>query len=290
MVVTAGFFDGVHIGHRRVLDVLLRTGEAAAVVTFWPHPRVVLQQDAHALNLLDTLAEKETGLRSAGIDDIRLVEFTREFAALSAESFIKQYLIGTLGCTHLVLGPDNRFGSDALDTAAIASLASSMGLKTSVVEPVIVDGAPVSSTRIRTALTEGDIEAANRMLGYSYGLSGIVVPGNRLGRTIGFPTANVKPSFPLKAVPANGVYAARVTVDGSVYTGMTNIGVRPTVDNGGERVIETNIFDFDEDIYGKEIRVEFVSKVRNEQCFPSIQKLAGQLVRDKEIILYICRK
>ena len=290
MVVTAGFFDGVHIGHRRVLDVLLGTGEAAAVVTFWPHPRIVLQKDADTLSLLDSLEEKEAGLRAAGVGDIRLVEFTKEFAALSAESFIRHYLMDGMGCTHLVLGPDNRFGSDAFDTEAIASLASSMGLKTSIVEPVIMGGAAVSSTRIRAALAAGDIESANRMLGYDYGLSGTVVPGNRLGRTIGFPTANVRPSFPLKAVPANGVYATRVTVDGNVHIGMTNIGVRPTVGGGGGRTIETNIFDFDEEIYGKEIRIEFVSRVRNEQCFPSMQKLAGQLAQDKKIILYICKQ
>ncbi len=290
MVVTAGFFDGVHIGHRRVLDVLLGTGEAAAVVTFWPHPRVVLQKDADTLCLLDSLEEKEAGLRTAGVGDIRLVEFTRDFAALSAESFIRRYLIDGMGCTHLVLGPDNRFGSDALDTEAIASLASSMGLKTSIVEPVFMGGAAVSSTRIRVALAAGDIESANRMLGYDYGLSGIVVSGNRLGRTIGFPTANVRPSFPLKAVPANGVYATRVTVDGKAHIGMTNIGVRPTVGGGGGRTIETHIFDFDEEIYGREIRIEFVSRVRNEQCFPSMQKLADQLAQDKKIILYICKQ
>lgn len=290
MVVTAGFFDGVHIGHRRVLDVLLGTGEAAAVVTFWPHPRVILQQDAFALNLLDTLDEKKARLRSLGADDIRCLEFTKAFASLTAESFIRQYLIDGLGCTRLVLGPDNRFGSDTLDTAGIAALASSMGLETSLVEPVIVDGAPVSSTRIRSALAKGDIDAANEMLGYRYSLSGIVVPGNRLGRTIGFPTANIRPSFPLKAVPANGVYAANVYVDGTEYAGMTNIGVRPTVGGGGERIIETNIFDFNEDIYGHEICVEFISRVRNERRFESIGKLGEQLELDKKKILYICRK
>lgn len=290
MVVTAGFFDGVHIGHRRVLDVLLGTGEAAAVVTFWPHPRVVLQQDADSLSLLDSLEEKEAGLRSAGVSDIRLLEFTKSLAALPAEDFIRRYLIGDMGCTHLVLGPDNRFGSDALDTAAIASLASSMGLKTSVVDPVMVDGAPVSSTRIRRALDSGDISAANGMLGYEYSLSGIVVPGNRLGRTIGFPTANVSPSFPLKAVPANGVYATRVTVGGTVYAGMTNIGVRPTVGNGGERTIETNIFDFNEDIYGHQISLAFTDRIRDERHFSSMQELGRQLVQDKKKILYICKQ
>lgn len=290
MVVTAGFFDGVHTGHRRVLDVLLGTGEAAAVVTFWPHPRVVLQQDAFALSLLDTLDEKEARLRSFGVDDIRCMEFTKEFAALSAEAFIRQCLIDGLGCTRLVLGPDNRFGSDALDTAAIAALASSMGLETSVVEAVIVDGSPVSSTRIRKALSQGEIDAANRMLGYCYSLSGIVVPGNRLGRTIGFPTANIRPSFPLKAIPANGVYGVKVYVDGREYTGMTNIGIRPTVGNGGERVIETNIFDFNEDIYGYRIDIEFVCRIRNEECFSSIEKLGEQLMLDKKNILYICGK
>lgn len=282
MVVTVGFFDGVHIGHRRVLRALCEKGGAdAAVVTFWPHPRVVLQQDARDLRLLSSYEDKKEVMHSMGIDNVQCLEFTRELSSMTAEEFLREYLIGRMGCTSLVLGHDNRFGSDGLSTFEVASLAKGMGIDVVVVPPCVVDDISVSSTRIRICLADGDVAMAERMLGQRYSIEGIVVPGNKMGRTIGFPTANMDLSFPLKAVPANGVYATEVVVDGKSYRAMTNIGVRPTLGEGGSRLIETNIFDFDEDIYGVEIKVQFIAKVREEKKFPSLEELARQLVIDK---------
>lgn len=281
MVVTVGFFDGVHMGHRRVLQTLCSKGEEAAVVTFWPHPRVVLQNDARGFSLLTSIEEKTALIRECGLEDIRCMEFTRELAALPAEVFVGEYLIKQMGCTRLVLGYDNRLGSDAMRTEEIAVMGEKMGLRVEIVPPYMYDGFSVSSTRIRNCLADGDVSAAASMLGYRYKLSGMVVPGNGLGRTIGFPTANLAPSFPLKIIPANGVYATEVIVGGRTYRGMTNIGVRPTLGENLQCLIETNIFDFDEDIYGMEIQVCFIAKIRSEQRFPSLDELRRQLTTDR---------
>ena len=282
MVVTVGFFDGVHLGHRRVLRALLAKGSDAAVLTFWPHPRIVLGQNASQLGLLNTLEERMSHLAAVGVSDVRCIEFTKEFAAVSAADFIRECLIGEMGCKTLVLGYDNRLGSDGLDTEQIASLASSMGLEVKIVPPVEVDGVRVSSTRIRRFLEEGDVERAAAMLGYRYALEGEVIEGKRLGRTIGFPTANLQPSSDIKVVPANGVYVVDVEVGGRHFRGMTNIGVRPTLDDKRGRTIETHILDFNEDIYGKEIRLEFIARVRNERKFTSLAELAEQLEQDRQ--------
>jgi len=281
MVVTVGFFDGVHMGHRRVLQALRSKGADAAVVTFWPHPRVVLQNDARGFNLLTSIEEKTALIRECGIDDIRCVEFTRELAALPAEVFVGEYLIKQMGCTSLVLGYDNRLGSDGMRTEEIAQMGRKMGLEVEIVPPFIYDGFSVSSTRIRNALSDGDLAEVASMLGYRYNIEGVVVSGNGIGRTIGFPTANLSPSYPLKAIPANGVYASEVIVQGQSYKGMTNIGVRPTLGEGQKRVIETNIFDFDQDIYGMEIKVSFITKIRSEQRFSNMEELSRQLATDR---------
>lgn len=281
MVVTVGFFDGVHLGHKKVLRSLLESGEPCALVTMWPHPRVVFQQDARDFCLLSTMEEKTNLIRSYGVEDIRCLKFDSQLAGLSAGEFIEKILIGEVGCTRLVLGYDNRLGSDGLSTLEVAEIARKKGVEVTVVEPYYINECNVSSTRIRTSLLEGDVVTAAQMLGYRYSLGGMVVSGNRLGRTIGFPTANLQPLFPLKAVPSNGVYATEVIVEDQKYRGMTNIGLRPTVGNFKERVIETNIFDFDKDIYGMEIHLNFIARIRNEQCFPSLEELKKQLAIDK---------
>jgi len=281
MVVTVGFFDGVHMGHRRVLQTLCSKGEDAAVVTFWPHPRVVLQNDARGFNLLTSIEQKTSLIRECGIDDIRCIEFTRELAALPAEVFVGEYLIKQMGCTSLVLGYDNRLGSDGMRTEEIAQMGEKMGLEVEIVPSFMYEGFSVSSTRIRNALSDGDVAAAASMLGYRYNVEGIVIPGNGIGRTMGFPTANLSPSFPLKVIPSNGVYASEILVQGRTYKGMTNIGVRPTLGQDQKRTIETNIFDFDEDIYGMEIKVSFITKIRSEQRFASMDELSRQLATDR---------
>ena len=284
-VVTTGFFDGVHLGHRHVLSAVVSAarerGEEAIVVTFWPHPRTVLQQDARDLRLLTTLAEKKALLKAAGIDRIEVIPFTREFAAMKAQEYLEM-LKARYGASLVVMGYDNHIGADKL-TAGEISLTPVM-----VVAPCHSERSeesPISSTKIRKALEAGDVERANGMLGYDYELYGVVVAGNRLGRTIGFPTANMQLYEPLKLVPANGVYAVEVEVDGRNFRGMCNIGVRPTV-GGAAQTIETHILDFDEDIYGLPIGLRFLRRIRDERKFPSLDALKEQLARDA----LICKK
>ena len=284
-VVTTGFFDGVHLGHRHVLSTVVSAarerGEEAVVVTFWPHPRTVLQQDARDLRLLTTLAEKKALLKAAGIDRIEVIPFTREFAAMKAQEYLEM-LKARYGASLVVMGYDNHIGADKL-TAGEISLTPVM-----VVAPCHSERSeesPISSTKIRKALEAGDVERANGMLGYDYELYGVVVAGNRLGRTMGFPTANMQLYEPLKLVPANGVYAVEVEVDGRNFRGMCNIGVRPTV-GGSAQTIETHILDFDEDIYGLPIGLRFFRRIRDERKFPSLDALKEQLARDA----LICKK
>jgi len=293
-VVATGFFDGVHLGHRLVIDTLLRTarerGEQSVIVTFWPHPRTVLQKDARDLRLLTSLSEKRAMLSDLGVDRVEVVTFSREFSRLTAEEYLRDWIAGRFGGTAIVLGYDNRMGSDGLGHDEIVPLAHSLGLDIVECGPVLrsgtasrADAAAISSTKIRAALERGEVGQAGTMLGYRYGLHGVVVAGNRLGRTIGYPTANMQLYEPLKLVPANGVYLVEVETLGRHLYGMTNIGVRPTVPGAGARTIETNIFDFDELIYGLDIRVSFISKIRDERRFDSLDALKDQLASDEGI-------
>ena len=285
-VVTTGFFDGVHLGHRHVLETVVSSarerGEEAVVVTFWPHPRTVLQQDARDFRILSSLEEKKSLLAAAGIDRVEVIPFTRRFAAMKADEYIS-LLQSRYGASLVVMGYDNRIGSDKRTAQEICAISP---VPVVTVSPVIsseaegvVEKSPISSTKIRKALAEGDVEAANAMLGYSYGLYGVVVAGNRMGRTIGFPTANMQLYEPLKLVPGDGVYAVDVEVTGNVFKGMCNIGTRPTV-GGTSRTIETHILDFSEDIYGLPLRLRFLRRIRDERKFPSLDALRQQLELD----------
>ena len=298
-VVTTGFFDGVHLGHRHVLSALVSAarerGEEAIVVTFWPHPRAVLQQDARDFRLLSSLEEKQALLRAAGVDRVEVLPFTRAFAAMKADEYLS-LLRDRFGASLIVMGYDNRIGSDRRTASDLASAdtkvpvlvsgcrserseesASAGPAASAIANPAHAEA--ISSTRIRKALAAGDVERAHAMLGYSYGLYGVVVAGNRKGRTIGFPTANMQLYEPLKLVPANGVYAVEAEVLGRQFRGMCNIGVRPTV-GGGTRTIETHILDFDEDIYGLPLRIRFLRRIRDERLFPSLDALREQLQKD----------
>ena len=285
MVVTTGFFDGVHLGHRfvieRLVDEAARRGCESLVLTFWPHPRTVLQDGARGLHLLSSLDDKEQMLRSLGVSDVQVLEFSKEFSGLTAQEFLRSYVKERYGGDVILLGYDQRLGCDQPSAEGLSAMALAAGL-----EPVIVGKCPlgVSSTLIRQALSKGDVAAANHMLGYGYSLKGVVVAGNRMGRTIGFPTANLKLYDPLKMVPANGVYEVEVDTVGEKFSGMCNIGFRPTVGNNSIPTIETNIFDFDQDIYGLDLKVTFIRKIRDEVKFPSLEALAVQLARDKELI------
>jgi len=287
MVIATGFFDGVHLGHREVIAKLVNTarerGEESMVVTFWPHPRTVLRKEARSLRLLTSLDEKKALLRSLGVDHVEVLPFTREFAALTMEQYLSEYIIGRLGGTALMVGYDNRMGSDCTEPGQLAEVATRLGLEV-LTAPMVPSGTglAVSSTKVRAALEAGDMESASAMLGYDYSLFGVVVAGNQIGRTLGFPTANMQLYEPLKLVPANGVYFAKVDTLGQQFYGMCNIGVRPTVGSGNARTIETHIFAFDEEIYGLDMRVTLLTKIRDEVHFESLTQLSAQLAKDKE--------
>ena len=288
MIATTGFFDGVHTGHRLVIERLVslarQRGDESLVVTFWPHPRAVLQDGARELRLLTTLEEKKAMLAALGVDHVEVLDFSRSFAALTAEQYLRDILRTRLGVTTLLVGYDNRLGSDRLTAPALAPLAQEVGIELIELPPLSFRAESrnleVSSTKIRCALQDGRIEEATSVLGYGYSLTGVVVAGNRMGRTIGFPTANLRLYEPLKLVPARGVYVVEAEVLGKKYRGMTDIGTRPTV-GGTFPTIETHILDFDEDIYGLPLTITFLRRLRDEIHVPSLEALKDQLILDR---------
>ena len=285
MVVATGFFDGVHTGHRHVITQLIEAaaarGDESMVVTFWPHPRNVLQKEARSLRLLTTLAEKKQMLLDMGVDKVEVLDFTKEFSRMTTEEYLLM-LKEKYGAKTVLIGYDNRMGCDAKDADQVMETALHVGLEAIRTEMIpSQQGYAVSSTKIRQKIEEGDVQAASAMLGYDYSLLGVVVAGNRIGRTIGFPTANMQLYEPLKLVPGNGVYFVRVHTLGQEWYGMCNVGCRPTVGQGNARTIETHIFDFDEDIYGLDIKVTFFGKIRDEIKFASLEDLKNQLEIDK---------
>ena len=313
-VATIGFFDGVHLGHRQVIRTLVSrarsTGREALVITFWPHPRAVLQQDARELRLLTTLQEKKQLLQSLGVDRVEVIPFTRKLASLTAQRFVDEVLVSKFGVEALVAGYDNRIGSDnrpvnsltGIDILPVSEYIHSQTVgcadpshkwappsytaegghgfeNKSTLRPDVDSTPHISSTVIRKTLEEGKVEVAAELLGYNYKMQGVVVAGNRLGRTLGYPTANMRLYEPLKLVPGDGVYAVDVEALGRQYRGMTNIGTRPTV--GGQSVtVETHILDFDEDIYGLPLTIRFRRRVRDEIHFSSLDALKAQLALD----------
>ena len=290
MVVATGFFDGVHLGHRHVISQLVEAaavrGVESLVITFWPHPRNVLQKEARDLRLLTTLQQKKELLLGLGVGNVEVLTFTRDFSSVTVEEYLREIVIGKYGGTAILLGYDNRIGCDAKDTDHVARVAESLGLEVIRADMVSADtGYAVSSTKIREKLYGGEVNAASDMLGYVYSLHGVVVAGNRLGRTIGFPTANMQLYEPLKLVPGNGVYFVRVHTLGREFYGMCNVGCRPTVSEGNARTIETNIFGFDDDIYGLDMEVFFLSKIREERRFASMEELRSQLIKDRDTCL-----
>ena len=286
MVVATGFFDGVHLGHRLVITQLVGAaavrGDESMVVTFWPHPRNVLQKEARSLRLLTSLSEKKQMLESLGVNRVEVMPFTKEFSAMTTREYLER-LMADYGVKAVLIGYDNRMGCDADGADQVAQTAADLGLEVIRTQMVPSElGYAVSSTKIRERLEEGDVRAASTMLGYDYSLHGVVVAGNRLGRTIGFPTANMQMYEPLKLVPGNGVYFVKVETLGRQFFGMCNVGCRPTVSSGNYRTIETHIFNFDEDIYGLDIKVTFLEKIRDEIKFESLDALKSQLEKDKQ--------
>lgn len=282
-VVATGFFDGVHLGHRRVISALVSSAreraEEAIVVTFATHPRAVLQQDARTLRLLSSPAEKAAMLKSLGVDRVEVLDFTRDFSRMKAEEYLRDIVRDRLGGTAVLLGYDNRLGSDQLSPEQLRPLAGRLGMDVVIVPPARLDGdIIVSSTKIRTALSEGRVGDAAAMLGYEYPVSGVVVSGKQLGRKIGFPTANMQLYEPLKLIPGRGVYLSEVETLGRRFYGMTNVG----------DIIETNIFDFSEDIYGLDITVKFKKRLRDGKRLNSVEELKAQLTCDEALCRELC--
>lgn len=275
-VIATGFFDGVHVGHRLVLETLVQTarerGELSVVVTFWPHPRIVLHDDALSLRLLNTLDEKINLLRGLGVDRVEVLPFTEEFSRTSAADYLRKYVKERFDGTAILLGYDNRIGHDSGTPAQTADIAAELGLDVIRTDKVSSVGIAVSSSKIRKALFAGDVTTASTFLCYDYSLEGEVVHGRKVGRTIGFPTANLDLYEKMKLVPAEGVYLTRVHLGDRTFHGMTNIGLTN----------ETHIFDFDEEIYGSPMRIEFLRHIRGEQKFESLDDLAAQLRFDEQ--------
>jgi len=284
-IVTQGTFDGVHAAHKVIINrlkELARQHEGETVVmTFDPHPRMVLYPDEHGLKLLHTIDEKIEALDKEGVDHLVIIPFTREFSRLSSLQFIRDIIVNQIGTKILVIGYNHRFGKNREGSFEhLREYSSLYGFEVVEIPEQDVDQLAISSTRIRKALESGDIITANRYLGRPYSITGSVLHGNKLGRTIGFPTANLHVSDQHKLIPSDGVYAVRVKVGPGMYEGMLNSGFRPTV-NGKSHSIEVNIFDFNEDIYNQVITIYYVDKLRQEIKFNSVEELKNQLEKDK---------
>jgi len=287
-VVTVGTFDGLHCGHQKIINLMKEIASAKSgetvLVTFDPHPRLALYSDSQDLKFINTLERKFDLLDKFGIDNLVIIPFTKEFAKTSSEEFVKDYLVDKIGVKELIIGYDHHFGSNReghFDN--LQKLGKKFGFRVEEVKAQYVDGVAVSSTKIRNALMEGDIRKANKMLGYDYSITGIVVEGNKIGRTIGFPTANIEIEDKYKLIAAGGVYACKVKWNGQMFKGMGNIGTRPTIGIDG-LVTEVHILDFDKDIYGDEITIYFVDRIRDEIKFDGLEKLKEQLKKDKKIV------
>ncbi|MFY0483113.1 bifunctional riboflavin kinase/FAD synthetase [Flavobacterium sp. PLA-1-15] len=282
-IVTLGTFDGVHFGHKKIIDRLVENTDAnteSLVLTFFPHPRMVLQGDSE-IKLLNTIDEKAFLLEQNGLDNLVIHPFDQAFSRLTAEEFVKNILVDIFKIKKIIIGHDHRFGRNR--TANIEDLivfGEQYNFEVEQISPQEINEVSVSSTKIRNALQEGNIRLANKYLGYNYFLTGTVVKGKQLGRTIGFPTANISIKENYKLIPQIGVYVVSCVINGKTIFGMMNIGFNPTV-SGQHQTIEVHYFDLNEDLYDKEIRVSILHRIRPEQKFESVEKLKEQLAHDK---------
>ena len=287
-VVTTGTFDGLHVGHQKIIDTLQTIANTidgeTVIITFHPHPRLVLFPDDNDLKLLTTLDEKVKLLEKSGINHLIIIPFDKNFSRLTSLEFVRDILINTIGTKKLVIGYDHHFGRNREGNfESLKELSQLFSFDVEEIPAQDINHVAVSSSKIRTALLDGDLATAKEYLSYNYKLTGIVVKGNQLGRTIGYPTANILVDDKYKLIPANGVYAVNVFLENTKYGGMMNIGVRPTL-NGVLRTIEVNIFNFDNDIYNQQISIEFLSYIRSEQKFDGLDELKNQLKTDKEVV------
>ena len=291
-IVTIGTFDGVHLGHQAVfkqmVDKARQIGGETVVITFFPHPRIVISPNDNRLRLITSQEDKIEHLRRSNIDNLIIINFTKEFSHTSSEDFIKDYVVRYIQPAILVIGYDHHFGSNRSgDFDTLSKLGMEFHFAVEKINEQDIEDITISSTKIRSALQQGDIKLANKLLGYSFSTSGIVTHGDSIGRTLGFPTANIsiKPEYQL--IEKTGVYATIAKVDGKDYPSMTYIGRRPTISNGLPTSTETYIMDFDGDLYGKEIRVTFVDRVRDEMTFDNLERLKSQIQEDKANIIRI---
>ena len=288
--ITIGTFDGVHIGHRKILQRLINSAKEqklkATVLTFFPHPRMVLQKDSD-IKLLSTLEEKKQILEEMGLDQLIIHPFTMEFSRLTATEFVRDLLVNELKAKRIVIGYDHRFGRNRnANINDLMAFGNTLDFEVEEIPAQLIDDVSVSSTKIRKALEEGDIKIANEYLGYHYMLTGTIKKGKGLGKQIDFPTANLHIEEPYKLVPKNGVYVVKANWNGKVVYGMMNIGFNPTVD-GKKRSKEIHFFDFNENLYDKKIQVALLDRIRDEVKFDSVEALREQLQKDKETSLSI---
>lgn len=295
-VATIGIFDGVHQAHQAIISQLKEKAEEVSgesvIITLWPHPRVVLDPDNNSIQLINTLEEKISKLEETGVENLIILPFDKKFAATGFDTFIKDYLVEKLNIHHLVVGFNHQFGKNREGNfERLQELASEVGFSLSRVEPYIMNGEKVSSSEIRKLLIEGEIRKASKFLGYPFFIAGKVIPGKKLGRSMGFPTANIAVTDSHKIIPKNGVYAVDAEVEGTTNFGMMNIGCRPTVDNECiQSTLEVNLFDFTGDLYQKELRINFYARIRDEKKFNNLKELSEQISRDRDQIRQILSK
>lgn len=286
-IVTLGTYDGVHIGHQEILKNLVKkakeSNKESVLFTFDPHPRIVLDPINHSVKLIDTLEERLVKLEKTGLDTVVLFPFTKEFSQLSAREFVKSILVDKLNVSEMMVGYDHHFGKNRQGNfEELKVLGSEFGFNVSQIQAVDFNGETVSSTKIRKSILEGKTDVVTQYLGQPYQFNGEVVKGNQLGRTIGFPTANIQISDKNKIVPANGVYAVEIDFNGDRLKGVMNIGTKPTVQDSLQIHLEVFIFDFSSDIYGENLRVFVRDFIRSEQRFSSLDELKLQLRKDEE--------
>lgn len=288
--ITIGTFDGVHIGHRKILERLIndakKTGLRSTVLTFFPHPRMVLQKDTE-IRLLNTIQEKIKILEFIGLDYLIIHPFTLEFSRLSSTEFVRDILVNELKVKKIIIGYDHRFGRNRnANIQDLSAFGNTLNFEVEEIPAQEIDDVSVSSTKIRNALIEGNIKTANEYLGYNYMLTGDVKKGKGLGRQLNFPTANLFIAEKYKLIPKNGVYVVKSILNDKLFYGMMNIGFNPTV-GGSAKSIEIHFFDFNADLYGQNIQVDILERIRDEHKFNSLEELKVQLLKDKETSIHI---
>jgi riboflavin kinase/FMN adenylyltransferase len=288
-VVTIGTFDGVHQGHRQIIagikELARQTGGETVILTFFPHPRMIIHPEDQTLKLITTIHERAALLEQLGVDHLIITPFSRDFSNQLPEAYIRDILVNKIGTRKIIIGYDHRFGKDRRGGLADLQQAGPIyGFEVIEIPEQDIDHVAVSSTRIREALLRADIEQANTFLSYPFFITGKVIRGNQIGRQIGYPTANLLVEESYKIIPADGIFASTVAIGGQIYQGMSYIGHRPTI-NGMTRNIEVNIFDFNQDIYNQTVKMNFVHFVRHDVKFSSLEGLKEQLAQDRLDVL-----